>query len=171
MPEPASTGTRTAPGDFASVGARFVAPGISGVEGVFCISPGKIKSKGEIDLLALMPLQPLPTMARSANRPPVIFFINTSTSNPLASTRQRLLSGSGTFSPCHVLVFVMVQCVSTPGQLSDAGVLFPTPPRRCALRSLFPPMAPAEESRGRGGCSTTRPWYSASRRQQRRMAR
>jgi hypothetical protein len=40
--------------------------GITGDAGQFCMRPGKMKSKGEMDLLALMPLQPVVNAAISA---------------------------------------------------------------------------------------------------------
>ena len=39
---------------------------IAGVAGTFCMRPGRMKSSGEIDLDALIPLQPLPTKAINA---------------------------------------------------------------------------------------------------------
>ena len=41
--------------------------GLTGAAGTLCMRPGKIKSNGEIDLDALMPLQPLPARRMSAS--------------------------------------------------------------------------------------------------------
>jgi hypothetical protein len=52
---------------WASNGTVLVWVGINGDGGLFCMSPGRKKSNGEMDLLALMPLQPAITMAIIAN--------------------------------------------------------------------------------------------------------